>query len=121
LAALFTVTGAMLAVVDQTGQTVPADRGTFDGSAVRLVEFQRKSRALGIIQGLDRASTPTSPDAPQFIYARVPTMAVSAHYGHDWPYNAQRPVDTSLLEIWPQYQDQHVWCHIAMAKRARDA
>lgn len=121
LAALFTVTGAMMSVIPNQGKTAPPDQGTIDGEAVRMIDFQRKRRALGIIMALDRNSTPTSPDAPDFIYARVPTMSVQAQDGHDWPYNAQRPVDTSLLDIWPHYQDQHIWCHILLARRAREA
>lgn len=121
LAAMFTVTGAMITIFGQSGKAPPADQGTLDGQAIRMVEFNRKKRALGLIMGLDRASPPNSPDAPEYIYARVPTLAVQEQYGHDWPYNAQRPVDASLLEIWPAYQDQHVWCHLVLAKRAREA
>lgn len=121
LAAMFTVTGAMITIFGQGGKAPPADQGTLDGEAIRLVEFNRKKRALGIIMGLDRASMPTSPDAPEYIYARVPTLSVQEQFGHDWPYNAQRPVDASLLEIWPSYQDQHVWCHMVLARRAREA
>ncbi|MCA8937630.1 MAG: hypothetical protein KDB68_15645 [Planctomycetes bacterium] len=121
LAAMFTVTGAMLSIADGQSGGAPADQGTIDGEAIRLIEFQRKRRALGLVLALDRNSTPTSPDAPEYMYARVPTMSVQAEGGHDWPYNAQRPVDTSLLEVWPRYQDQHIWCHIIMARRAREA
>ena len=119
LAGMFTITGAMLALFNQGGKTAPPDQGRIDGEAVRLMDFQRKRRALGIVQALDRNSTPTSPDAPEYMYARVPTMAVQAQAGHDWPYNAQRPVPTSLLDIWPHYQDQQIWCHMILAKRAR--
>ncbi|MCB9931918.1 MAG: hypothetical protein H6841_00690 [Planctomycetes bacterium] len=121
LAAMFTVTGAMISIFGQGGKAPPADQGTLDGEAIRLKDFNRKKRALGIIIGLDRASPPSSPDGLEFIYARVPTLSVQEQYGHDWPYNAQRPVDASLLEIWPHYQDQHIWCHLVLAKRAREA
>ena len=121
LAAMFTVTGAMLSLTGQGGKAAPADQGTVDGAAIRLMEFQRKRSALRIIMGLDRASTPNAPDAPEYIYARVPTMSVQPQRGHDWPYNAQRPVDTSLLEVWPEYQDQYIWCHMVLAKEARAA
>ena len=120
LAALFTVTGSMLAVLEP-GTSMPADKGTIDGEAVRLVEHQRKLRALGIVTALDRASNPTDKDAPEHIYARVPTLSVQEQYGHDWPFNAMRPTETNLLEVWPSYQDQHIWCHTALAKRAREA
>ncbi|MCB9895666.1 MAG: hypothetical protein H6839_14560 [Planctomycetes bacterium] len=119
LAAMFTVTGAMLSLTGQGGKAAPADQGTVDGEAIRLMEFQRKRSALRIILGLDRASTPNAPDAPEYIYARVPTMSVQPQRGHDWPYNAQRPVDTSLLEVWPEYQDQYIWCHMVLVKEAR--
>lgn len=121
LAALFTVTGSMIAIIGDTGKTAPPDKATIDGEAVRLIEHQRKMRALGIITWLDRNANPTDKDAPEHIYARVPTLSVQEQYGHDWPYNAMRPTETSLLEVWPRYQDQHVWCHTALAKRAKDA
>jgi hypothetical protein len=119
LAAMFTVTGAMLSLSGQ-GQTAPADHGRIDGRAIRMVEFGRMRRALGIIGALDTQAQFGAADAPEHIYARVPSLAVQEHYGHDWPYNAQRPVETSLLEIWPSYQDQNIWCHIVLAQRARE-
>ena len=118
LAALFTVTGSMLAFFGDQGNAAPPDKGTIDGEAVRLVEHQRKLRALAIVQRLDFGSNPTDKDAPEHMYARVPTLSVQEQYGHDWPYNAMRPTETSLLDVWPRYQDQHVWCHTALAKRA---
>lgn len=121
LAALFTVTGSMIAVFGDQGAATPADKGTIDGEAVRFMEHQRKLRALGIIGWLDRSSNPSMQDAPEHIYARVPTLSVQAQYGHDWPFNAMRPTETSLLDIWPEYQDQHAWCHTVLAKRARAA
>ncbi|MBZ0136367.1 MAG: hypothetical protein K8I27_08340 [Planctomycetes bacterium] len=121
LAALFTVTGSMIAILGDGGNAAPPDKGTIDGQAVRLMEHQRKLRALGIVTWLDRGSNPTDSEAPEHIYARVPTLSVQEQYGHDWPYNAMRPTETSLLEVWPRYQDQHVWCHTVLAKRAREA
>ena len=120
LAAMFTVTGAMLSLSGQ-GETAPADHGRIDGEAIRLVEMSRKRRGLGIIAALDTQAQFGAADAPEHIYARVPTLAVQEHYGHDWPYNAQRPVEASLLESWPTYQDQNIWCHIVLTKRAREA
>jgi hypothetical protein len=120
LAAMFTVTGAMLSLSGQ-GQTAPADHGRIDGEAIRMVEFGRKRRALGIIASLDAGAQFAGADAPEKIYAHVPTLATQEHYGHEWPYNAQRPVETSLLQVWPTYQDQNIWCHIVLAKRAAEA
>lgn len=121
LAAMFTVTGAMISVFGSGGATAPPDQGKLDGQYVRYTDFNSKRRALGIIFQLDRSASPSSPDAPEHLYARVPTMSTRADRGHSWPYNAVMPRQTSLLEVWPNYQDQHVWCHILLAKRAREA
>lgn len=120
LASMFTITGAMISVFSETGGA-HADQGEMDGKGYRLVEFQRKRRALGIIAALDRNSSPWADDAPEYIYARVPTLSARPQDGHDWPFNAMEPTDTSLLDLWPVYQDQNVWCHLVMTQRARDA
>ena len=52
LAAMFTVTGAMLSLTGQGGKAAPPDQGTIDGEAIRLMEFQRKRSALRIISGI---------------------------------------------------------------------
>ncbi len=117
LAAMFTVTGAMLALVDQGGNTAPSDHGTLDGEQWRLLRFQQKRRHLGIIQGLDfQASRSFGDDAPETIYARVPAMSPRPEFD-----TASQPFLTSLLSLWPQYQDQDVWCHIVLARRAAEA
>lgn len=120
LASMFTITGAMISVFSETGGA-PADQGKLDGQEFRLVEFQRKRRGLGIIAALDRNSSPWADDAPEYIYARVPTLSARPQDGHDWPFNAMEPTDTSLLDVWPVYQDQNVWCHLVLVKRAKDA
>ena len=60
LAALFTVTGSMIAIIGDQGGAAPPDKGTIDGEAVRLIEHQRKLRALGITTFADLAAA--SPD-----------------------------------------------------------
>lgn len=117
LAAMFTVTGAMITLFGQGGASVPPDHGSIDGREFRLVAFQRKRRALGIIGSLDsQAMSRFGEIQHETIYAQVPAMAPRPEYDQ-----AGQPGMVSLLNLWPRYQDQYVWCHIVLAERAREA
>lgn len=116
LAALFTVTGAMMAVFSG-GQSAPPDHGRMDGEYIRMVEFQRMRRALSIVSRLDQSARAGVEDSPAHLYARVPTFSVRPDRGP----TSMFPIETSLLDVWPDYQDQHVWCHVELVKRAREA
>ncbi|MBX3459481.1 MAG: phage tail tape measure protein [Planctomycetes bacterium] len=122
LAAMFTVTGAMITLFGQSGEAAPADHGRIDDREIRLMEWHRKRRGLGIVRMLDsRASQAFGDKRPEVMYARVPAMAPRPEFGHDWPYIGVKPTTVSLLELWPNYQDQDLWCHVVLVERAREA
>jgi hypothetical protein len=121
LAATFTVSAAMITVFEQGSSGVPVNQGIIDGQEIRIVEFQRVRRSLNLVEWLDGSIRPFSEDPPEPIYAQVPAMSPRPETGHDWPFLATQPSMVSLLHVWPRYQDQHVWCHMVMARRARQA
>lgn len=122
LAAMFTVTGAMISLFGQGGEAAPSDHGRIDDQEIRLMEWHRKRRGLSIVATLDyRASSSFGDKKLEHMYARVPAMSPRPEYGHDYPYIAVKPTTVSLLELWPRYQDQDLWCHLVMAQKAREA
>jgi hypothetical protein len=121
LAGTFTVSAAMITVFEQGGAGATVNRGIIDGQEIRTMEFQRIRRSLGMVEWLDGNIRPFSDDPPEPIYAQVPAMSPRPETGHEWPFLATEPSMVSLLNIWPRYQDQHVWCHMVMARRARQA
>jgi hypothetical protein len=95
LAAMFTVTGAMITLFGQGGEAPPSDHGKLDGEEYRLVNFQRKRRALSIIQGLDAMASRSYGDKqPEHIYARIPAMSPRAEFDTGYP-----PYMMSLLSL----------------------
>lgn len=122
LAAMFTVTGAMITLFGQSGEAAPSDHGRIDDREIRLMEWHRKRRALGLVQMLDaRAANAFGDTKPEFMYARVPAMAPRPEFGHEWPYIGVKPTTVSLLELWPNYQDQDLWCHVVLVEKAQAA
>ncbi|MCF6227931.1 MAG: hypothetical protein L3J82_04580 [Planctomycetes bacterium] len=108
LAATFTVSGAMIAAVSDQGASPNA--GVFNDKEIRLANFDNRRRVLDLVRRLDAFSNESGK-----IYGHVPTMPVRAQ--EDAPFIQE----ISLLRIWPQYQDQWVWCHMALAEEAEKA
>ncbi|MBE7490290.1 MAG: hypothetical protein HS108_00795 [Planctomycetes bacterium] len=119
LASTFTVTGAMIAIFDSSAKGTPPEAAKFGGESIRAVDHLRLRRTLGIIEQLDYAIYRAS-DGVETLYARVPTLSQREIDGYNYG-NATTPQSISLLNVWPKWQDQHVWCHMVLARRARDA
>lgn len=119
LASTFTVTGAMMAVLEPESRGQPPEAAKVNGDGIRYVEYQRARRALGLTDMLDR-SIYRNQDGLETMYARVPTLSPREVDGYYWG-NANTPQTISLLNVWPQWQDQHLWCHMVLVKRAREA
>ena len=113
LAAMFTITGAMIAITGRTGG--PTAAGTLDGEEVGLVKMQRTRAALEYVANLDRYAGGSGATAKESLYARVPSLPARSEVPTEWPR------ETSLLEFWPSYQDQRSWCHIVLARKAKAA
>lgn len=119
LASTFTVTGAMMAILDPSSKGAPPEAAKFGDMGIRAVEHQRALGTLGIVERLDYAIY-RNQDGIETLYARVPTLSQREIDGYDFG-NANTPQSISLLNVWPKWQDQHVWCHMVLAKRAREA
>jgi len=119
LASTFTVTGAMLAIVDPSSRGAPPEAAKFGDESIRAVDHQRLSNALGMIERLDYAIY-RNQEGIETLYARVPTLSPREVDGYEYG-NATTPQSVSLLNVWPKWQDQHVWCHMILARRAREA
>lgn len=122
LAATFTVTGAMIAGIGSQGGA-PIMAGEISGEEIPYADFRMTRRALGSISFLDATQSPFNVEGER-IYARVPVMNPrpdGVAFSNSMLYSSDTPSDASLLEIWPQYQDQHVWCHYALYERAKES
>ncbi|MHC4840672.1 MAG: hypothetical protein ACYTDT_06855 [Planctomycetota bacterium] len=105
LAATFTVSASMIAVFGGGGG-VP-DAGEFNGTEIRLMKFNNRRSVLHYVRNLDARSRESG-----HIYGHIPTLSTR---GQEDYYQVQ---NQSLLWVWPQYQDQWVWCHMALAEEA---
>lgn len=118
LASTFTVTGAMMAVMEPGSRGQPPEAAKIDGEPIRYVQYQQALRALALADMLDRSVFSNEKVEP--LYARVPTLSPRETDGYFWG-NAEMPRAMSLLNIWPRWQSQHLWCHMELVRRAREA
>lgn len=121
LASMFTITGAMTVVLGGENKGNPAEAAKVGSDKIRYFDYTRMRRALGLVASLDSAAYNYQGDVKETLYARVPTLATREEAGHEWPGNATMPVTVSLLDVWPQWQDQNLWCHMVLVKRAKEA
>jgi len=111
-AALFTVTGAMLAVSQSCGEEGAMTgnyAGNLDGQDVDRIQFQLVRRVidLSLSRYLDGPYVPVFPDenaSTRLIHNKMPAGTQS------YP----------LFAMWPRYHDQDIWLFLATAKRAED-
>ncbi|MBK9974167.1 MAG: hypothetical protein IPP14_05280 [Planctomycetes bacterium] len=121
LASMFTITGAMTVVLGGENKGNPAEAAKVGKDKIRYFDYTRMRRALGLVASLDSAAYNYQAEVKETLYARVPTLATREESGHEWPGNATMPVTVSLLDVWPQWQDQNLWCHMVLVKRAKEA
>ncbi|MBX3475215.1 MAG: hypothetical protein KF754_12595 [Planctomycetes bacterium] len=118
LASTFTVTGAMMAVMEPGSRGQPPEAAKVNGEPLRYVQYQQALRALSLADMLDRSVFSNEKVEP--LYARVPALSPRETDGYYWG-NAEMPRSMSLLNIWPRWQSQHLWCHMELVRRAREA
>ncbi|MCC6572164.1 MAG: hypothetical protein IT462_00100 [Planctomycetes bacterium] len=128
IAAMFTATGAMMSVLSPSGGHRPTEAAIFEGQPVGMVEFHQIRNALWASRTLDSMAAQGNDKKDQIkpapLYAHVPALSPLPQGGvPSLPQSAGAEVlgDVSLLLLWPQYQDTQVWCHMALARRAREA
>lgn len=113
IAGMFTVTGSMTTLLGD-GSKHPTHAGVMDGRTYGVIEFQHIRQGLRTARQLDYYQG-QGEEKPRAIYARVPALTTMAQDASDTPF------DRSLLDIWPSYQDNDIWCHLALVKRAEAA
>jgi hypothetical protein len=114
IAAMFTVTGSLTYMLGDSSKT-PTRAGEMDGRDYKYVEFhQRIRQGLNACMYLDYGQG-QGEEKPRAMYPRVPCMTTMPQDAAETPY------ERSLLEIWPHYQDNYVWCHLALVQRAEKA
>lgn len=114
IAAMFTVTGSLTYMLGESHKT-PTRAGEMDGKEFNYVEFHQKVRqGLNTCTFLDYAQG-QGDEKPRAIYPRVPALTTLPQDAAETPY------ERSLLDVWPRYQDNYVWCHLALVKRAEKA
>jgi hypothetical protein len=114
IAAMFTVTGSLTYMLGDSAKT-PSKAGEMDGREYNYVEFhQRIRQGLNACTFLDYGQG-QGDLKPRAIYPRVPALTTQPQDAAETPY------ERSLLDVWPRYQDNYVWCHLALVKRAEKA
>ena len=114
IAAMFTVTGSLTYMLGESSKT-PSKAGEMDGREYNYVEFhQRIRQGLNACTFLDYGQG-QGDLKPRAIYPRVPCMTTQPQEASETPF------ERSLLDVWPRYQDNYVWCHLALVKRAEKA
>jgi len=113
LAAMFTVTGSLTYVLGDKSKQ-PTHAGDMDGRTFKVVDFQHIRSGLRVVRQLDFYNG-QGDEKPRAIYPRVPALSTMPQESSDTPY------ERSLLDFWPMYQDNDVWCHLALVQRAEAA
>ena len=117
LASTFTISGAMMVVLDSSARIAPSEGAKFDGDGIGYAAYQRLRSALYSIRSLDYGSS----GEVESIYAKIPALSTDEILGYTRTGNPVEPRLVSLLDMWPTWQDQHVFCHLELARRARES
>jgi hypothetical protein len=118
-AALFTVTGAMMAVAEGCGQKGQASRiaGTINGQDVTRELFNARKNALGF--GWD-IMVPVFPDE-----GLSKTLLINNIIEGEGPFHGRPAWNGNggyrLFAMWPRKHDQNVWMFSALVERAKAA